>query len=263
MTAEHRIQRHPRWTVAVWALTALGTLCPSWAKAHFILNEPASQSNQDLLGSPQKAYPCGLDAATPGTPTGAVRTYVAGQTINLSINETIFHPGHYRVAIAKDAASLPADPVVTPETSPNNTPCGSVPINPNPTLPILADGIFKHTASYGSAAQTVPIKLPDGFTCNNCTLQVIQWMYNHPLNNPGGCFYHHCATVNIVAGTDAGMTAPADMSDAPAVPEGCSCHVGNGRATGSGSAAALSVLIGIGLTYRRKRALRRNSVAVN
>ena len=105
----------------------------------------------------------------------------------------------------------------------------------------------------------VPIKLPDGFTCNNCTLQVIQWMYNHPLNNPGGCFYHHCATVNIVAGTDAGMTIPADMSDAPAVPEGCSCHVGNGRSTGAGAAAALSVLLGIGLLSRRRRAAGGNS----
>jgi hypothetical protein len=41
-------------------------------------------------------------------------------------------------------------------------------------------------------------------TCANCTLQVIEFMSNHPLNAPGGRFYHYCATVAISAtGADA------------------------------------------------------------
>jgi len=40
--------------------------------------------------------------------------------------------------------------------------------------------------------------------CANCALQVIEFMSNHPLNVPGGCFYHHCANVAISAtGADA------------------------------------------------------------
>lgn len=255
-----------RWLTVVGAAVLVGGLVPQTARAHFILNNPTSASNQDALGSPQKAYPCGLDAATPGTPTGKVTTYTAGQTINLSITETIYHPGHYRVAIAQNAASLPADPVVTPETSPNNTPCGSVPIATNPTLPILADGILKHTSAFSPTTQTVSVKLPDGFTCNNCTLQVIQWMYNHGLNNPGGCFYHHCATVNIVAGTnsDGGTTPAEDMTTTPSadaatdggtVPDGCSCELGRGHTRSAGAAGALSILIALGL-FRRRVAMR-------
>lgn len=255
-------QRKSGWPIraAVVGALALGTLHPASSQAHFILTAPESASDQGPLGDPQKAAPCGLDGATPGTPTGKVTTYRAGQTIDLTIKETIYHPGHYRVAIAPSVAALPADPPVTPETMPNNTPCGSVPIMANPTLPILADGIFKHTASY-SQPQTVQIKLPDGFTCNNCTLQVIQWMYNHPLNNPGGCFYHHCATVNIVAnaGMDGGTTPPdlgtsADLSTPGpmTMPEGCACQLGTARAQSAAPAAALLMLLGLALRRRRR-----------
>ena len=39
-------------------------------------------------------------------------------------------------------------------------------------------------------------------------------MSNHGLNNPGGCFYHHCATVSVgAAGGDGG--APTDASTSP------------------------------------------------
>lgn len=251
--------------LAIVGAAVVGGLAP-YAQAHFILNEPASASAQDAFGNPQKALPCGLDAATPGNPTGKVTTYTAGQTINLSITETIYHPGHYRVAIAQSPAQLPADPVVTPETSPNNTPCGSVPIITNPSLPILADGIIKHNKVLSPTTQTVSVKLPDGFTCTNCTLQVIQWMYNHALNNPGGCFYHHCATVNIVANTnsDGGTTPAADLSTTPSTDlatdpgsaaEGCSCELGRGQAPSVGAASALGVLLALGL-FRRRSLLR-------
>jgi hypothetical protein len=58
--------------------------------------------------------------------------------MTVTITETIAHPGHYRVAIAQDEAGLPAEPIVTAGT----TQCGSAPIDPNPSLPVLADGVF-------------------------------------------------------------------------------------------------------------------------
>lgn len=258
-------ERGMRRGAKVFLLSLVGGagLCASPASAHFVLTTPSSQSAQDTFGNPQKAVPCGLDAASPGTPTGAVTTYKAGDTITLTIKETIFHPGHYRVAIAQNPQSLPADPPVTPEVTPNNTPCGSVPIDLNPKPPILADGIFKHTVSYGATPQTVQIKLPAGFTCTNCTLQVIQWMYNHVLNVPGGCFYHHCANVNIVADTDGGVTPVADMSMptpdlTPTNPPppggmepGCACAVG-GSSTGLPMAPMGVAAILLGLLWHRR-----------
>jgi MYXO-CTERM domain-containing protein len=65
-----------------------------------------------------------------------------------------------------------------------------------PVFPVLADGVFEHTAPF-SGPQSIDITLPNDVTCTNCTLQIIQFMSNHALNNPGGCYYHHCATIAI------------------------------------------------------------------
>jgi MYXO-CTERM domain-containing protein len=99
-----------------------------------------------------------------------------------------------------------------------------------------------------------------GFTCQNCTLQVFQWMSNHGLNNPGGCFYHHCAAVNIVDSADMGATQPADLAspamaspDLPPVPTGCGCHVGGAPIAGATSTVAMFALFGLGLALRRRR----------
>ncbi len=164
---------------------------PRTAGAHFILEEPMSWQSQDELGLPQKLGPCGNESG--GTPTGVVTPYEAGQTINITVDEVITHPGHYRIALAvNDPGELPPEPTVTP----NNTPCGTVPIDPSPTFPVLADGVFQHTTAF-TAPQTTQITLPSNVTCSHCTLQVIEFMSDHALNNPGGCFYHHCANISI------------------------------------------------------------------
>lgn len=241
-------------------VAALGMLWPTVAAAHFKLNEPAAYSKQDYdnYGSPQKSAPCGQ--ADPGVPivmTGVVNNYVAGQKITLQIDEKIPHPGWYRVSIAQDLASLPADPKVTSGA----TDCESTPIDPNPKLPLIADGIFVHTKTFSNPVQTTQIQLPPGFTCNNCILQVTEWMSNHGFNNPGGCFYHHCATVNITAaasdgGTgpvDAGTSTPADLATAPPVetqPSGCSYQL---SAVPPSAVGMLAGLLTFGMLLRRRR----------
>lgn len=240
-------------------LSVLGT---GTAEAHFMLVAPDAYSKQDAdpYGSPQKAPPCGLtDPVTPSQLTGLVTNYVAGQKITLTIDEKIPHPGWYRVAIAKDQASLPAEPPVTA----GSTACGSTTIDPNPQLPLLADGLFQHTSAFTSP-QTAQIQLPPGFTCQNCVLQVIEWMSNHGLNNPGGCFYHHCATVNITAaaGTDGGSGTPdaggSGTDDAGTggggggggQSTGCSYHPAAGSLP---EIASVLSALGIGLLLRRRR----------
>jgi hypothetical protein len=61
----------------------------------------------------------------------------------------------------------------------------------------------------------VQVTLPPNVTCDHCTLQVIQFMSDHGLNNPGGCFYHHCADISIKAGTTpaTGCQSDADCAD--------------------------------------------------
>jgi MYXO-CTERM domain-containing protein len=163
---------------------------------------------QNGLGDPQKAAPCGnyMDQAVA---TGEVTSYQAGDTITVTIDETIFHPGHYRIALALDDGAFPEEPPVTPGA----TDCGSAPIDPAPAFPVLADGVWEHTEPF-AGPQSIDITVPDGVSCDNCTLQVIQFMSSHGLNDPGGCYYHHCATISVgpSAGTGDETGTPTDES---------------------------------------------------
>ncbi|RYE86196.1 MAG: hypothetical protein EOO75_16030, partial [Myxococcales bacterium] len=224
-------------------------LASSPASAHFILEEPASWNSQDSLGSPQKLGPCGSEG---GTPTGLVTSFVAGQTITITIDETIYHPGHYRVALAlNDRSELPAPPPVTPGSSA----CGSTVIEATPAFPILADGVLLHDEPF-DGPQTFQVTLPPGVTCEHCTLQILEFMSEHGLNNPGGCFYHHCADLSITdpSGTggasgqggaagqggagQAGMSAGG--TDAGGMSTGGSSAGAAGAATGGASGAGVS-----------------------
>ena len=175
------------------------SLSPAAARAHFILQAPPAWWSQDASGVPEKLGPCGNEGG--GSATGTVTAFQPGQTITVTVDEVVFHPGHYRVALSVNSRSeLPAEPIVTATSS---TPCGSVPIQSPAVFPVLADGVLQHTSAF-SAPQSFQVTLPSNVTCTKCTLQIIEFMSNHPLNNPGGCFYHHCADISIQAAGGSG-----------------------------------------------------------
>jgi MYXO-CTERM domain-containing protein len=223
----------------VLCIAALGaTLFASGtAHAHFVLTSPPSSTEQNALGDPQKAPPCGDDGTA--TATGMVTAYQSGQTITITIDETIYHPGHYRIALAvNDPSELPPEPEVTE----GNQACGTTTIMAPPVFPVLADGVFVHNAPFGEP-QSIDITLPDDVTCTNCTLQIIQFMSEHGLNVPGGCFYHHCAAISIEGGAaEASTTMPGDESG-PSDDDGSTSTVpttSGGDETDSGSEATAS-----------------------
>lgn len=157
------------------------------ARAHFRLEAPASMTEQNDLGDPQKVYPCGGDAAVP---TGDITAYTAGETITITIDETIYHPGHYRVSLApNDPSELPPDPEVTP--TPNDQ-CAMTEIMDPPVYPVIADGMIPHDSPF-DGQQSFEVTLPDDVSCENCTLQVVQFMSSHG----APCFYYHCANISI------------------------------------------------------------------
>jgi hypothetical protein len=191
-----------RRTLLALALS-LVAIAPYPAHAHFVLRSPASWRVQDGLGGPQKLGPCGNEGA--GGETGIVTAYAPGETITITFDETIYHPGHYRVALAvNDRSELP-DP---PPVSEGATPCGSVPIADAPAFPVLADGALVHTAPFPEP-QSVRVTLPSDLTCARCTLQVLEFMSNHGLP----CFYYHCADISIRAGAETSCTSDADCAD--------------------------------------------------
>ena len=84
--------------LAVSTLALGAAMSPLTADAHFVLEDPPSWHTQDAAGSPQKLGPCGNEVG--GTDTGTITAFQTGSTITVTINETVFHPGHYRVALA-------------------------------------------------------------------------------------------------------------------------------------------------------------------
>ena len=169
-------------------IAAASAFVPGLAHAHFILIAPDSWMSQDSFGLPEKLGPCGDEGG--GTPTAAVTAFRSGQAISVTINEVIYHPGHYRVALAvSDRSELPPEPTVTPKAG---DPCGSAAIQNPPTFPILADNVLPHTQPF-AGPQTFTVTLPTDVTCTKCTLQVLEFMSSHP----APCFYHHCADLSI------------------------------------------------------------------
>ena len=176
------------------------------AHAHFVLISPAASLAQNRLGDPQKTAPCGGvsanpgrgSAANPGVPSGAVTSVKGGTMLPLLVQETIFHPGHYRVALARTMAQLPKDPAVTTADSGRGMRSQSAEIQNPPVAPILLDGIFAHTER---PTQNFEAEIPiPNITCQNCVLQVIEFMADHPgIAVDGGHSYHHCAILNITA----------------------------------------------------------------
>ncbi len=169
-----------------------------YAWAHFKLMEPQSWLVESALGDPQKLGPCGGTSANAGMPTNAVSKVTGGSKLHIKVQETVYHPGHYRVALAVNSrAELPPDPDVTSRGSEKGPQSVSAVIQNPPKAPVLADGLFVHTSRQADPFET-DIQLPN-INCTHCTLQIIEFMAEHGLNKDGGYFYHHCADLQITA----------------------------------------------------------------
>ena len=185
---------------------------PNGTSAHFTLLEPASWIKEDeRLGDPQKLGPCGIDPkdANDKLATGVVTKLTGGSRLHLRVQETIYHSGHYRVALAVNSRNeLPPDPLTFEKYTDRGVYSVWAAIQSPPQIPVIADGLFPHYPKAGEPASmrlTTPmapwetdIQLPN-ISCAKCTLQVIQFMADHAYNQPGGYAYHHCADLQITA----------------------------------------------------------------
>lgn len=198
---------HFQFALVVVALTVL----QAGPVAHFKLLEPTSWLNSDQRGDPQKVGPCGGDQKGENDKllTNAITKVAGGSKLHLKIQETIFHSGHYRVALAVNSRTeLPPDPVTVEKYTERGVYSVWGAIQSPPQIPVLADGLFPHYPEEGQPASALPktpmapwetdIQLPN-INCPKCTLQVIQFMADHAYNQPGGYAYHHCADLQITA----------------------------------------------------------------
>ncbi|MEI9814396.1 MAG: SCE4755 family polysaccharide monooxygenase-like protein [Acidobacteriota bacterium] len=177
---------------------------PQYASAHFKLLAPDSAIVENNLGDPQKIGPCGGTSANakgpanPGTPTNAITKVTGGQMLHIKVQETVHHPGHYRIALAVNSRTeLPADPVAVTRDSERGPQSVSAPIMNPVAPPLLADGLWPHTTKMADPWET-DVQLPN-INCAKCTLQIIQFMAEHGRNADGDFSYHHCADLQITA----------------------------------------------------------------
>ena len=198
------------WCFLCALIVALTTLTAS-TDAHFRLLEPASWITSDERGDPQKVGPCGGDPKGENEKllTNAVTKVTGGSKLHVKIQETVYHSGHYRVALAVNSRTeLPGDPVTTERYTERGVYSTWGVIQSPPQLPVIADGLFPHYPEPGQPSSALPktpmpawetdIQIPN-ISCPKCTLQVIQFMADHGYNQPGGYSYHHCADLQITA----------------------------------------------------------------
>jgi len=189
--------------LALWAIP------PAEARAHLGLDSPASRYGPETL----KTGPCGVAG---GERTNNVTYYEPGETIDVSWDEYVDHPGHYRIAFDDDGDDDFVDPATMMELYSNGT--------------VLLDGITDK--GQGERDYLVKVTLPD-LSCDNCTLQVIQVMYDkEPYTTPGNDIYYQCADLVLREGgapADAGTDADAGVDagiDAGSGDGGCSANNG-------------------------------------
>jgi MYXO-CTERM domain-containing protein len=215
------------------ALTLVGALllAPRAARAHIKMSMPADWITTNSEGDPQKITPCGVDptlpAPVPPTATGVVTTLHVGDKVVFNWTETVPHDGHFRIALAINSRSELTDPAVTKANSDGT----AAEVAISTAYPVLADNLFVHTAASVSPgkAYTYTVTIPNT-PCAKCTLQLLQFMANHPLDP--SYFYHQCADVTILAaggGTGGSSGATGGSSGAAGKTGGTS-----GATTGTG-----------------------------
>ena len=184
---------------AAFALGAAVSFAPQVSSAHFILEAPTSWLQENQLGDPQKAGPCGGQAGKQAIPTAFVTPVKGGALLHIKVKETVYHPGHFRVALAVlDRSELPADPEDVTQDGPKGPVSVSAKIDPKPKAPVLVDGLWEHHERKVGTEYETDVKIPN-INCDHCTLQVIQFMEEHGMNAEGRFSYHHCADLKVTA----------------------------------------------------------------
>ena len=224
-------------TFSVLGLTASGK-----ALAHIQLISPTPRvANTDSI----KSTPCG-----PATRNAAkVTTAKPGETITVQWDETISHPGYFRILFDEDGQDGLMKPTMASfklYSDYYNGQRNGITVDKLPKLIsattkdggawVLADNWGLH-ASGAKRPWMLKVTLPN-VTCNNCTLQVVQGMFENS-RTYDGAYYFHCADFilkgDAAPATDGGTTPTADAG----VPPGTGGQGGSAsNAGGQGGKAA-------------------------
>lgn len=166
---------------------ALLVLTTATAQAHIALTFPPPRT------ADQKAGPCGTLGSVRG---GNVTTFQPGETITVEWDETVDHPGHFRIAFddAGDDAFQ----------------------NPNNPDDNFRSTLVEPIADKSGGHYTQQVTLPTQ-PCASCTLQLMQIMTTAV---PYNSFYYQCADIT----TSGDPVAPGEVDGG--------CQAGGGAGAG-------------------------------
>ena len=219
--------------------------------AHVELTSPAPRLPGPATNTELKFGPCGQMT---NARTDTVTEYAPGETITVEFSEYFNHPGYFRVAFdidGDDDFGRRADmDTVNPDT------------DDPASLEPLDDVILAYVDDGQGGDYSVEVTLPN-VECENCTLQLIQFMYDKVNNGMDDEYYYQCADIALrgavmggTGGTDGGGSGGATAGTGGAVAAGgdsgsgaggdaivgvggqISNHAGGAAATGGAGAAA-------------------------
>lgn len=207
------------------ALVLAVVLAPATAAAHIHLTAPTTRTTS------QKVGPCGATGSVRGA---NVTVLEPGSMLTVTWDETINHPGHYRISFDPDGQDFTVPLSFTDTTQTEN---------------VLVDSI----ADRAGGAYTQVVQLPN-MACENCTLQLIQMMTDKPPYGDGNDIYFQCADIALRPG-GAGPDAGGNPGDPDAgTGGGDPGDVSGGCATsGSSSGPGLLVALGLAALFIRRR----------
>ncbi len=190
---------------SLFVATSVGLLRASTAFAHIDLLEPearahgtAARDDMDIdVNSNLKSGPCGQ--VTPAR-TERVTTYAPGQTITVRVREENAHVSYLRVSLDLDGedfplrAEAPAGPEMEEVAAAAEAALGGA--------GLLA--VYRENNDTPGFVHEIDVTLPNA-SCTNCTLQVLQFMYD----DPAAPYYFQCADLVLAdagGSEDAGGT---------------------------------------------------------
>ena len=200
---------------------------PATAAAHIALSAPGVRTVDQKIG------PCGAAGSVRGT---NVTVLEPGSMLQVRWTEPINHPSHYRISFDTDGQdfTVPLDFMDFTQTT-----------------NVLLDNIADCGSPYLSIVQ-----LPN-VTCENCTLQLIQMMYDKAPYGDGNDIYFQCADIALRTGggpsPDAGGGNPGTGEDAGVDPGGEADNISGGCSTTGTNGSWIVLAIGaLGVMVRRR-----------
>ena len=213
------ISRH----AALASFIALLLNIPRVANAHISVDQGGTHLSR-YSDSGLKESPCGVAGGTRGT---NIYTYRPGDTITISIKETVSHPSYFRIAFDADGDDGFLTPSGTAGEFGNcagDPACGAGKEDYCNNDAVLLDHLDPHASAFGTTPiYTWSVTLPD-VECDNCTIQIIQVMNDlnvHTAPYPQDDVYYQC--IDIVLSNSADLVGDPQLDN-----NGMECAGSNG-----------------------------------